>query len=64
MAGAAVGIAHGAPDRPVSVHWSRGRGWALWKALMTLAGYSSAARPKPGGAREVTDVIADHAQDR
>jgi aminoglycoside phosphotransferase (APT) family kinase protein len=45
--------------------WSRGRGWALWKALITLAGAlergsASAALPR----RDIRRVLADHAGDR
>ena len=39
--------------------WSRGRGWALWKALITLAG-----RPADALARHTLDaVLADHARE-
>ena len=51
--------------------WARGRGWALWKALTTLAGEkggganADATARRSGwriGAREVIDlVVADHA---
>jgi aminoglycoside phosphotransferase (APT) family kinase protein len=38
--------------------WSRGRGWALWKALITLdPGSSPGAPPR----RVVREVLADHA---
>jgi aminoglycoside phosphotransferase (APT) family kinase protein len=41
--------------------WARGRGWALWKALIVFAGLSGA---NPAGAhacqRIIGDVIADH----
>lgn len=38
--------------------WRRARGWALWKALATMAGLSS---PDPEGfqARVLTHVLAD-----
>jgi aminoglycoside phosphotransferase (APT) family kinase protein len=45
--------------------WARGRGWALWKALITLAGalergaHDDAAAPR----RDIEQVLADHAQD-
>jgi aminoglycoside phosphotransferase (APT) family kinase protein len=44
--------------------WSRGRGWALWKALITLVGHlerdsPSAALPR----RDIEQVLADHARD-
>ncbi|MBM7799037.1 aminoglycoside phosphotransferase (APT) family kinase protein [Microlunatus panaciterrae] len=43
--------------------WSRGRGWALWKALITLVGLlesdpAAAAEPR----RVIAEVLADHAQ--
>lgn len=45
--------------------WSRGRGWCLWKALITLVG--SLERDSPGAAaprRDIERVLADHARDR
>lgn len=44
--------------------WSRGRGWALWKALITLVGHLE--RDSPGAAtprRDIEQVIADHARE-
>ena len=42
--------------------WARGRGWALWKALITLAGYLRTDPEKAGEARRVVgEVLADHA---
>jgi aminoglycoside phosphotransferase (APT) family kinase protein len=41
--------------------WARGRGWALWKALITLAGYLRTDPEKAVEARLVIDeVIDDH----
>jgi aminoglycoside phosphotransferase (APT) family kinase protein len=46
--------------------WSRGRGWALWKALISLVGHlerdadEAAARSR----REIAEILADHARDR
>lgn len=41
--------------------WSRGRGWALWKALITLADYINTNPVEAGKARRVIDaVIAEH----
>ena len=42
--------------------WSRGRGWALWKAVITLVGHlergsATAALPR----RDIQRVLADHA---
>jgi len=44
--------------------WSRGRGWALWKALITLVGHlendsPDAALPR----RDIEQVLADHARE-
>lgn len=40
--------------------WSRGRGWALWKALITLAGATEDAAAEES--RAVLEVVlADHA---
>ncbi len=44
-----------------SATWARGRGWALWKALITLAEYSNTDAAKALVARRVVDeVLADH----
>lgn len=41
--------------------WTRGRGWALWKGLITLAEHLDADPVKTGEARRAIDeVIADH----
>lgn len=41
--------------------WARGRGWALWKALITLAYYMHSDEVKAREARWVIDgVLADH----
>jgi aminoglycoside phosphotransferase (APT) family kinase protein len=45
--------------------WSRGRGWALWKALITLRGHLERAAPEPAPARrDIEQVLADHADKR
>ena len=45
--------------------WARGRGWALWKALITLAEYRGSNRPRAAEARRVIEeVLADHEQAR
>jgi aminoglycoside phosphotransferase (APT) family kinase protein len=45
--------------------WSRGRGWALWKALITLAGHLESGAPEAEvPRREIARIIADYAQDR
>ena len=40
--------------------WARGRGWALWKALVTLVGYQTTHPLKAEARRVVADVLADH----
>ena len=41
--------------------WARGRGWALWKALITLAGNVETNPPEAEMARRVIEsVLADH----
>ncbi len=43
--------------------WTRGRGWALWKGLITLAKHISANPVQAASARRVIDrVLADHEQ--
>jgi len=43
--------------------WVRGRGWALWKGLITLAEHLTTTPMHAGAARRVIDdVLADHAQ--
>ncbi len=43
--------------------WARGRGWALWKGLITLAEHLPTSPVNAGAARRVIDdVLADHAQ--
>lgn len=43
--------------------WSRGRGWALWKALITLVGHLERDAPEAGLARrDIRAVLADHAR--
>ena len=42
--------------------WARGRGWALWKALITLAGLSDAGSPQAATQRRlIADLLADAA---
>jgi aminoglycoside phosphotransferase (APT) family kinase protein len=41
--------------------WARGRGWALWKSLITLAQPAATDLLDAGQARKViAEVIADH----
>ncbi len=41
--------------------WARGRGWVLWKSLITLAAHIDTNPPEAGRARrEIDDIIADH----
>jgi aminoglycoside phosphotransferase (APT) family kinase protein len=43
--------------------WARGRGWTLWKGLITLAEHIDADAPRAAEARRVIDeVLADHGQ--
>jgi aminoglycoside phosphotransferase (APT) family kinase protein len=46
--------------------WSRGRGWAIWKALITLVGHLEAgdAENAAQARRDIDRVIADHAAER
>jgi len=40
--------------------WARGRGWTLWKALITLAEHIDTDPSQAAGARRVIDeVLAD-----
>jgi aminoglycoside phosphotransferase (APT) family kinase protein len=44
--------------------WSRGRGWALWKALITLAGDLEPGTPDAARTeRQISRIVLDHAQD-
>lgn len=41
--------------------WARGRGWAIWKAMIVAAGHSGTNSPTTDGSFRVIDaVIADH----
>jgi aminoglycoside phosphotransferase (APT) family kinase protein len=45
--------------------WSRGRGWALWKALISLVGHLERNSPDAALARRDIDrILTDYAQDR
>ena len=46
-----------------SATWARGRGWALWKGLITLAGYINTNPVKAGEARRVIDEVLGDYQD-
>jgi aminoglycoside phosphotransferase (APT) family kinase protein len=42
--------------------WSRGRGWALWKALISLVGCLERGAPETARLRrEIAVIVADHA---
>jgi aminoglycoside phosphotransferase (APT) family kinase protein len=44
--------------------WSRGRGWGLWKALITLVGYLEDGSPDAAlPRRDIKEILADHARD-
>jgi aminoglycoside phosphotransferase (APT) family kinase protein len=48
-----------------SATWSRGRGWAIWKALISLVGHLENDSPDAALARrDIEQVLADHAQER
>ena len=45
--------------------WARGRGWALWKALITLVGQLDGGdRAAPATRHVIGEILADHARDR
>ena len=45
--------------------WSRGRGWGLWKALITLVGHLERGAPEAALARrDIAEILADHAAER
>jgi aminoglycoside phosphotransferase (APT) family kinase protein len=45
--------------------WSRGRGWALWKAMITLVGHLERGAPEAALARrDIREVLADWADER
>jgi hypothetical protein len=45
--------------------WSRGRGWALWKALISLVGHleEDDAAGAAVSRRDIDRVLADHRRD-
>jgi aminoglycoside phosphotransferase (APT) family kinase protein len=46
-----------------SATWSRGRGWALWKALISLVGHLENDSPDAALARrDIEQVLADYAE--
>ena len=45
--------------------WSRGRGWALWKALITLVGYLERDDPQAAlPRRDIARALADYETER
>ncbi|WP_245429831.1 aminoglycoside phosphotransferase family protein [Mesorhizobium sp. WSM3859] len=40
--------------------WARGRGWTLWKALITVAGHDANQAEAAGQRRVIDEVLADH----
>ncbi|ESX05006.1 aminoglycoside phosphotransferase family protein [Mesorhizobium sp. M0179] len=40
--------------------WARGRGWTLWKALITVAGHDANQAEAERSRRDIDDVLADH----
>ena len=64
LEGRALQDAFRAALRPDDATWKRGRGWALWKALITLAGQIDANPPVAAKVRrEIGDIVADHERD-
>jgi aminoglycoside phosphotransferase (APT) family kinase protein len=48
-----------------SATWSRGRGWALWKALISLVGHLERDAPDAALARrDIDQILTDYAHDR
>jgi aminoglycoside phosphotransferase (APT) family kinase protein len=44
--------------------WSRGRGWALWKAMISLVGHLERDAPEAALARrDIDQILADYARD-
>jgi aminoglycoside phosphotransferase (APT) family kinase protein len=47
--------------QPDDATWARGRGWTLWKALITLAGHAASSLQEPREPRRVIEeVITDY----
>jgi aminoglycoside phosphotransferase (APT) family kinase protein len=45
--------------------WSRGRGWGLWKALITLVGdLERGAGTASPARRDIAEIVADHERER
>ena len=42
--------------------WARGRGWTLWKALITVAGHDANQAEAARQRRVIDEVLADHAR--
>lgn len=40
--------------------WARGRGWTLWKALITIAGHDANQREAEKSRKVLVEVLADH----
>jgi aminoglycoside phosphotransferase (APT) family kinase protein len=56
---------HATPDRIADMRaaatWARGRGWTLWKALITLVPADDGDSPRVERARRVIDeLLAEH----
>jgi hypothetical protein len=49
----------------MSVDATRGRGWALWRVLITLPGHLERYAPEAALLRrDIEQVLADHARER
>jgi aminoglycoside phosphotransferase (APT) family kinase protein len=48
-----------------SATWSRGRGWGMWKALITLVGHLERDAPEAAvSRRDIDQILSDYTQDR
>lgn len=45
----------------ISTSRARGRGWTLWKALITVAGHDANQAEAERSRRVIDEVLADHA---
>ena len=49
---------------PDAATWVRGRGWTLWKALITLAEHDETTPPGASARRTIDEILADRRADR
>lgn len=56
-----AGTYYDGPHGDEDAVWARGRGWTLWRALITLAEQIDTGSPQAEESRRVIDeVLADH----